>query len=100
MAMNIENDLTSVLRRLDGLFACRVRRAEQFGLLPPSVDESPGPLDLVDPYVERVVPLRDVDWGQRNPLKSALASWDALGHIERLDGTTLFHLVNVLVHSL
>ena len=33
-------------------------------------------------------------------MKAALASWDALGHVQRLDGTTLFHLVNVLVHSL
>lgn len=100
MASNIDHDLVSVLRRPDGLFACRVQRTKQFVVLPPSMDQAPDPLGLVDPYVETVVPLRDVDWGQREPLKSALASWHALGHVQRLDGTTLFHLVNVLVHSL
>lgn len=58
MALNNENDLVCVLRRPDGLFACRVQRAEQFGVLPPSMDKAPGPLGLVDPYVESVVPRR------------------------------------------
>src|SRR5688500_16344088 len=97
MPRTTDPDLISVLRRPEGLSAYVVRRREIF--------QSPGELEEVDlstldPCAERIVHLSDLPHSPRSPLLSALDSWDALGEVRKLDAGVLFHLVNVLLHSL
>src|SRR3954465_11101668 len=88
----------SILRRPDGLFAYLVDRRERFEI--PAAKASEADLQALDPYLERIIPLRDLPQGTTGRLGSALRSWEALESIQQFDGAVLAHLVNVLIHSL
>lgn len=88
--------LVSVLRRSDGLFACRIRRAVAFHPPLPDAEEARRDLTALDPYQESVEPLEEA----RQPWKSVLDSWKELGRVRTFDGNALSHLLNVLVHTL
>jgi hypothetical protein len=96
MARTTDTDLVSVLRRPDGLYAYVVRRREKFQ--EPGAEEVD--LSTHDPYVERILPLREFELWPSTPLHSALKAWDALARVRRLDATVLSHVINVLLHSL
>lgn len=90
----------SVLRRPDGLFAYQVRRAREFFIPIPNPKNADQPLNEIDPYVESLTPLHQSGQAKRGPLKAVLDSWRELGNVRRLDEVTLFHLLNILLHSL
>lgn len=98
-AEKLDSVMVSVVRRSDGLFACLVGRSESFS--PPSIPPRDVGVDLgpVDPYVDRLVPLRDVPQARVQPLRSVLEAWEALGRVERLDATVLERVRTVLDHT-
>jgi hypothetical protein len=98
-AEKLDSVLVSVVRRSDGLFAYLVGRSESFS--PPSIHPRDVGVDLgpADPYVERLVPLRDVPQARVHPLRSVLEAWEALGRVGRLDATVLERVRTVLDHT-
>ena len=93
-----KSTLVSILRRSDGLFACRMRRAEI--LRAPTGDQTGGDPELRPAYVESLVPLSDAPEGRREPWRSVLVSWGQLANVRRLDGSALAHVIQVLLHTL
>jgi len=94
-----ESVLVSVVRKSDGLFAFLVGRSDRFcrpWILPGAKEVDLGP---ADPYVERLVPLRDVPQARVQPLRSVLEAWEALGRVDRLDAKVLERVQVVLHHT-
>jgi hypothetical protein len=92
----MNEQLISVLRRPDGLFAIVSSRRGPF--TPPGAKGSQQP--DANPYCNEVRPFADVRSGKSGPLARLAQSWESLASVRRLDAHVLYHVLNVLVHTL
>ncbi len=92
----MSEQLISVLRQPQGLLAIISSRQESF-TRPGATDSDE--LDL-DPYREEIRPLADARLGKSGPLATVPESWDSLAAVSRFDSQALYHMLNVLIHTL